>query len=172
MRLKSILTALTLTLIAPFAQAQSAFSPAITVNDQVITGYELNQRAKLLDLFRTPGNSSQIAREQLIEDRLKQQTMAGVMRGLTAEELATEVEAFAGRANLTTEQFVTILNQSGVEKSTLEAFVEIGVTWRDYIRTRFSSRAQITDAEVDRAIAQTGDAATCLLYTSPSPRDA
>ena len=36
------------------AAAQGLFAPAITVNDQVITGYELDQRARMLTLLNWP----------------------------------------------------------------------------------------------------------------------
>ncbi len=179
MSIRSILTALAFLLFAPLAVAQGSFSPSITVNDRVITGYELDQRAKLLELFRTPGNPRDVAREQLIEDRLKQQAMDAAGISLSADLLASEVEAFAGRANLTTDQFVTILNQNGVEKASLEEFVRMGITWRDYIRARFGSQAQISEADIDRAIAQTGDASTGIevllseiIIAAPPPRAA
>ena len=38
------------------ALSQSAFSPAITVNDRVITYYEIEQRALLLAIMSTPGD--------------------------------------------------------------------------------------------------------------------
>ena len=174
-----LLLAIPLMCMALFAQAQSAFSPVITVNDRVITAFEIDQRAKLLELFRTPGNPAQLAREQLIEDRLKQQAIDASTIRLSQEDLALEVEAFAGRANLTLDQFVAILNQNGVEKSTLEEFVRMGITWRNYIRATFRSQARISDAEVDRAIAQTGDASTGIevllseiIIPAPPPRAA
>lgn len=179
MSLRKILTAMTLICAASTALAQSAFSPAITVNDRVITGYELDQRAKLLTLFRTPGNANQLARQQLIEDRLKQQLIDSTGAFLSAEALDAELEAFASRANLSLDQFITILNQNGVERPTLEEFVRMGVTWRDYIRSRFGRQARITEAEIDRALAQTGDQSqgievllSEIIIAAPPPRAA
>lgn len=57
------------------ALAQS-FSPAIKVNDRVITEYELDQRMRMLRLFRTPGDIPAQAEEQLIDDRLRLQAAA------------------------------------------------------------------------------------------------
>ncbi len=179
MSFRPLILSLTLLMATPFAVAQSAFSPAITVNDRVITGYELDQRAKLLTLFRTPGDTRSLAREQLIEDRLKQELLAATGQQLSAEALAIEVEAFAARANLTTEQFVTVLNQNGVDKSTLEEFVRMGVSWRDYVRARFRSQASVSEADIDRALTQTGDAAqgievllSEIIIPAPPPRRA
>ena len=64
MRLPTLMTAILLPMMATTATAQGQFSPAITVNDSAISGYELDQRAKLLTLFRTPGNAVDLARDQ------------------------------------------------------------------------------------------------------------
>ena len=53
------------------ALAQNLFAPVIFVNDQAITRYEIQQRARMLTLFRAPGDPQQLAREQLIEERIK-----------------------------------------------------------------------------------------------------
>ena len=47
--------AATLTLGMPGAWAQSLFSPAITVNENAITYYELEQRLAFLQLLGAPG---------------------------------------------------------------------------------------------------------------------
>ncbi|MBB5721968.1 peptidyl-prolyl cis-trans isomerase SurA [Loktanella ponticola] len=136
--------------------AQSQFGPSITVNNTAITGYEIDQRAKLLELFRTPGAGRSLAQEQLIEDRLKQSEMDKAGLQLADGALQTSLEEFAGRANLTLDQFYAVLSQNGVAPETLRDFVEIGVTWRDYVRSRFGSRVQITEGQIDRALASSG----------------
>ncbi len=146
----------------PAATAQGQLSPAITVNDRVITQYELNQRARLLQVFRTPGNVTEAAREALIEDRLKQQEFDRFNITLPAEALQVELEAFAGRANMSLAQFSNMLAQNGVDISTLEEFVRVGVLWRDYIRSRFNREVDVTDADVERALARRGNAPTQL----------
>ena len=52
MRLLSILIAGLFGLLPFHVAAQGQFSPAITVNDSVITNFELSQRIKLLELFQ------------------------------------------------------------------------------------------------------------------------
>lgn len=144
---------LALGLIAPAAlPAQGLFQPVIYVDDAVITAYELDQRIRLLRLFNTPGDLQEIAREQLIEDRLKQQALDAIGMRITEEALAAELENFAGRANLSYDQFVTVLNQNGVDEATLRDFVRIGVSWRDYIRQKYRGRVEISEADVDRAL--------------------
>ena len=178
MRLTSLLTALFVGL-APLATTAQNFSPVITVDDRAVTGFELDQRRKLLELFRTPGNLDELAREQLIEDRLKQQALDRAGLRLTDEALEREVEAFAGRANLTADQFTQVLAQNGVARETLEEFVRMGVSWRDYIRQRFGSQVVITEADIDRAAAGAGGSAdgievllSEIIIPAPPPRAA
>lgn len=178
MRIATLILTLLLALPASFAIAQN-FSPVITVNNKVITGFELSQRRKLLEVFRTPGDLDELAREQLIDDRLKQIALDRAGLSVTDEALAPELEAFAGRANLTLEQFTTVLNQNGIDISTLEDFVRSGSGWRDYIRSRFAGQVQITEADIDRAIGQSGQGAAGvevllseIIIPAPPPRAA
>ncbi len=144
------------------AAAQGQLAPVITVNDRVITQYELDQRIRLLEVFRTPGDLTEAARTGLIEDRLKQQEMARFNLRLSDEALQQALEEFAGRANLTLPQFTQVLSQNGVDIKTLEDFVSVGVQWRDFIRVRLGRSVSITDADVERALARQGVAPTQL----------
>ncbi|RYH03214.1 peptidylprolyl isomerase [Salipiger sp. IMCC34102] len=178
MRLTTLLTAAVLAFATP-AVGQGQFDAAITVNNDVITPYELDQRARMLGLFRTPGNLTELAREQLIEERLKQQELRRQGIGITPEALAGELEQFAARADLSLDQFTQTLAQGGVDFTTLENFVRTGSSWRDYIRLRFSSQADVTDEEVRQAAnAATGSADALeillseIIIPAPPPRAA
>ncbi len=179
MRLTALLTALFLPLMTAPALAQGQFSPAITVNDSAITGYELDQRTRLLTLFRSPGDVAALARTQLIEERLKQEEMDRRGIKITPEDLKSEVEAFAERASLTPDLFGQVLSENGIASTTLEQFVKVGVTWRDYIRLRYSSQAQISDADIARATSQQNSGTDALevllteiIIPAPPPRAA
>ena len=134
------------------ALAQGLFSPVILVNEDAITGFEIDQRARMLEVFRTPGDLDALAREQLIEERLKLAELERVGLQITDESLRAAMEEFAQRANLGLDDFLVVLGQNGVEEETLRDFVLAGTAWRDYIRQRFGSRAEITEAEIDAAL--------------------
>ena len=55
------------------ALAQNPFSAAITVNESVVTYFEISQRARLLTLLNAPGDPVERAREDLINERLQVQ---------------------------------------------------------------------------------------------------
>lgn len=138
------------------ASAQSTFSPVIQVNDGAISGFELTQRANLLTVLGATANTQSLAREQLIEERLQLQAAQQLGFEVTAEEVDAGVAEFAERANSTSEAFLATMSQGGVDASSVRAFVRAGLLWRDVLRARFASRVQITEDDVDRAIALAG----------------
>lgn len=151
--LSAAIAALIVTTVAAVAQGQ--FSPVITVDNAVITQYELDQRARFLGIVGAAGDRAALAREQLIEDRLKLAAAQRAGINLTEEGLENGVAEFAGRANLTVAEFEQVLAGNGVSRETLEDFVRSGLTWREVVRQRFGSRAQISEAEIDRAMGAT-----------------
>jgi peptidyl-prolyl cis-trans isomerase SurA len=148
-------TGLVLTGLAAPVSAQNLFSPAVKVNEQVVTHYEVQQRARFMTLLRAPGNAQEQALKGLIDERL--QTAAATAAGITPteEEVRAGMEEFAARANLTAEQFVKALAGGGVAAETFRDFVKSGLAWRSLMRAKFGPRVQVTEDEIDRAIAQT-----------------
>ena len=134
-------------------RAQNLFAPAIKVNDKVITRYELQQRARMLQLFRQPGDPQEEARKQLIEERLKVDAADAVGIVIHEADIAAGMEEFASRANMTTEQFIKALGGADVAAQTYRDFIIAGVTWRTLIRAKFGPRVQVGSADIDRALA-------------------
>lgn len=167
--MKAALAALTCAVFlgqAPVAVAQGLFSPVIKVDDQAITRFEIEQRARMLTLFRTPGDPYEIAREQLIEDRLKQG--AADAMGLEVNEAAIDeaMEEFAGRGNMTAAEMTEALAGAGVEESSFRAFVRAGVVWREVVRTRFAGNVSVSEDDVERAkLALTGTSGVRVLLS-------
>lgn len=132
--------------------AQSPFAPRVTVNDRVITQWEVQQRAIFLQLFNTPGDLEQEAINRLIEERL--QMIVAQRFGITAsnEAVMAGMEEFAGRVELSVEEFLEIIGANGIEPESYEAFIRAGVLWREVLRARFAPQVSISEAEVDRAL--------------------
>lgn len=151
--------------VAAVAQ-QGMFAPALTVNDQVVTGYELEQRALMLGVLNAPGDLRALAREQLIDDRLRLE--AAAQAGIRPEEQAVleGMEEFAGRANLSREQFTAALAQRGVAEETFRDFVRAGVAWRELVRQRFARQSAVSEDEIDRALSTGGGGSTVRVLLS------
>jgi peptidyl-prolyl cis-trans isomerase SurA len=151
----ALTSATTLAILSPVMTA-AQFAPAITVNDSVVSEFEIDQRVIMLRAFRTPGNLKDVAREQLIEDRLKLEALNSAGLRITDEGLVDAMAEFATRGNLELDQFITVLGQSGVSEETFRDFIRVNVSWRDFIRTRFNDRAQVSEADIDLALGQSG----------------
>lgn len=133
--------------------AQSLFDVVARVNDSAVTRFEVLQRTRLQAVIRTPGASEDLALENLIDDRLKLDAAKAAGITPTSEEIQLGLEDFASRANLTADEFVEAIAPAGVEPETLRDYIQVNLAWGDLVRTRFSSRAQISEQEVDRALA-------------------
>ncbi len=136
------------------AAAQDLFSPVIVVNDRAVTGWEIDQRQRLLAFFNTPGDLAALARSQLVEERLKRQELDRVQAQLTDDGRERALAEFADRADMETEPFLALLEQNGIDRQTLIDYVEINTIWRDYVRARFGDRISVSEEEVDQRLAQ------------------
>jgi len=136
---------------APVA-AQGLFSPAVIVNDSVITEFEIEQRQRFLSLLNAPGANRNDVIEALIDERLRAEAIAMVGFELPEEALLAGLDEFAARVNLTGEEFIVVLEENGVAKESFEDFVRVGVAWREYVGARFGTRLEITEAEIDQAL--------------------
>lgn len=136
------------------AQAQAPdFSVVVRVNDAAITQYEIDQRAAFFAILNAPGDLQARAREALIDERLQMQAAKAQGIIVTQEEIALGIEEFAARANLDGPALIDGLDAEGVSYETLRDFVSAGLAWRVVLQNRFGARAQISEAEIDRALA-------------------
>lgn len=144
-----------------FAQEGGLFAPRLIINNRAITNYEFDQRLKFLELLKAPGDLEELAMEQLVADRLRLDAAADAGVEVDPDALAAGMSEFAARANLTTEQLIVELKKIEISEQTFRDFVAAGIAWRQVVQQRFGPRVQITDAEIDRAVAlstQTGAA--------------
>ena len=142
--------------IADPAKSQSLFNPVISVDSAAITKYELDQRIRFFKIVRRSNNVEEQALKSLIDDRLKVAAARRANINLTPEALMQEMSDFAKNANYNLKQLLGDLAKDGVDEQTLRDYVEVGVTWRNLVNGRFSSRSNPTEAEIDRALASTG----------------
>jgi peptidyl-prolyl cis-trans isomerase SurA len=129
------------------------FAPAKIVNNQAISGYELRQRMAFLQLLRQTGDLETEAMKGLIDDRLRNAQAKANGISLSSEAVLAGMTEFAGRANLTADEFITAIGQAGIAPETFRDFVTSGLAWREVVRQKFSAQIQISEAAIDRALA-------------------
>lgn len=135
-------------------QAQSLFSPAIRVNQDIVTWFELQQRQQFLELLGVPGSSESEVRQALIDDRLRGQAMREAGIQAAPEDVQNGIEEFASRGNLSSEEFLRLLGDSGISQETVRDFIADQLSWRDYVAARYLSQARPTEDEINRALGQ------------------
>ncbi|MEL6677126.1 MAG: peptidylprolyl isomerase [Pseudomonadota bacterium] len=138
---------------AAAAAQDSPFSPAIVVNDRVITYYEVDQRLRLLRSVGTPGaNAEDIVRDSLIEEALMMQEAERRGIELPDSNIEQAIERFAANRNLSPAELRRRMARQGAEQDTLVNLVRAQFSWRDAMQARFNARAAPSDADVDEAI--------------------
>lgn len=139
------------------AAAQGLFDPVVKVNGAAITRYELDQRAKLLKLLRAPADPAKLARQQLIEDRLKAE--AATETGVTVDDAQVRagMEQFASQGQLDADQMIALLERGGVSEETFREFVRSGLIWREVTQARFGPRVSVSEEDLERARAALSD---------------
>ncbi|MEM9969191.1 MAG: peptidylprolyl isomerase [Pseudomonadota bacterium] len=133
--------------------ADGLFDPVARVNDAIVTEYEVEQRQRFLSVLDAPVTTREATIETLIDDRLRSQAVQDAGIELTEEGVAQSLAEFAGRAELTTEAFIANLREAGVDEETFRDFVVNSVGWRELIRGLYLGSVDVTDAEVDEALA-------------------
>jgi peptidyl-prolyl cis-trans isomerase SurA len=159
MRLKSlILPALAIGIaLGNVAMPAPAFAQAkvrVTVNDQAITSYDVNQRVKLMTLFRQSAGDKK-ALEELIDEVLLEQVAK--RRGMGASEAMVDerFNAIAKQVKLPPAEFVKALNSQGVQSDTLRRFLRAQITGAMVVRARARS-VKVSEADVQAQIKKEG----------------
>lgn len=129
------------------------FDPVITVNGRVITQYEMEQRRRFMEILRQPGDLDDMARSSLIEDRLRMAAAKEAGLAISPDQVMAGMTEFASRANLSAEEFIKLTGEMGLDAESFRDFVEAGVLWREVVRAKFAGKVSITEAEINRAIA-------------------
>ena len=92
-----------------------------------------------------------LAKEQLIEERLKQIEARKLKIKVSDEELRIGLERFASRVNLSVNELDRRLILVGIYPSTLSTFIETEILWQKIVNKKFDTTSFISDQEVKRS---------------------
>lgn len=134
------------------AQISNVYGTAISVNDSIITHFEILQRAKMLQLFGATDDLKSNAQNTLIEERLYLQ--AGKELGVlpSESEIQEGMDEFSTRGTLSTSELIKVLESGGIARESYYAFIQAGLTWRKVVRARFANQTQVTNDDIDAAL--------------------
>lgn len=133
--------------------AENPYAPAMTVNQAVITNYDIEQRTRLIDAMGGTGDLRSIAIEQLTEDRVKVQAGEAMGIDLGEDAVETGIAQFAQQRGLAPEDVTRVLEARDIDRQSMADFVEAGMMWREVLIQRFRARATPTEEDIDQALA-------------------
>ncbi len=135
------------------AFAQNPYAIKRIVNSSIITNYDVSQRVKLLRGFgvRVP-EIQDLAIQQLTEDKLKVAAAAANGVGLQEGGYELGLDDYAKQRNTTAAGLQARMRNSGVSDDAFREFVTSGLLWRGVIRSRFTSRAQPSEIDIQNAL--------------------
>ncbi|MFV0409937.1 MAG: peptidylprolyl isomerase [Paracoccus sp. (in: a-proteobacteria)] len=148
----SVALAASLSAIAGTAPMAQDFSPVVYVNNAVVTRYEIDQRVRFMKVLNAGDANAEAAEKALIEDRLRIEAARQIGIEVSDEGLEEGLSEFAGRAGLSTGEFITLLEKNGVQRQAYRDFIKSGIAWREVVRRRIAPSVSVSDAELDQAM--------------------
>ncbi len=153
---------LTAAMIGWFAAALAQeVSIKILVNDDPISDYDIEQREAFLAITTQQQPSPALQKQavdMLIDERL--QIQQGRKASITADEddVNKILEGMAQKNNLTVDGLASALAKTGIDIKTLKDRIRAQLVWQEAVRDKFRHDVQIDNADVDKAMAESGGA--------------
>ena len=167
----------------PAAEAAPAAPPAApafqmsdgilaTVNDSIITGFDLRQRMLLLiamtQVQPTAENIPAIQQQALnalVDERLQAQELANYKDLVVSDQqVDEEIAAMAQEVGASPQTYLDFLAQGGIRPSTLREQIRTQIGWSQLVGGRFQSRARVSRGAVEAAMRQVSEAAAKKQY--------
>lgn len=153
------------------ARAQMSEGVAAIVNDDIISTYDVRQRALLLlasSGVEANAENQQRARGQalrdLVDERLQIQEAREYDINVTQDAIDRSIAGIAQQNNLTADQFLAQLAASGINSTTLRRQIQADTAWRRLINGRYGSRVRISDGQVREMQQRIVESATRTQY--------
>jgi peptidyl-prolyl cis-trans isomerase SurA len=143
-----------------------------TVNDSVITGFDLRQRMLLLiamtQVQPTPENIPAIQQQALnalVDERLQVQELANYEDlVVTDQQVDEEIAAMAQEVGASPQAYLEFLAQGGIRPATVREQIRAQIGWSQLVGGRFQSRARVSRGAVEAAMRQIAEAAAKKQY--------
>jgi peptidyl-prolyl cis-trans isomerase SurA len=157
----------------PSAPVSNSEGVAAIVNDQVISSYDVRQRAQLLLVsagIQSSPEMMQRASEQALRDledeHLQIQETSGDPYHITIPEadIDRRVADIAHQNHVTPEEFAHRLAASGINISTLRSQIRADVAWQRLMSGLYGSRIRISETEIRDTQARIAASSTATHY--------
>jgi peptidyl-prolyl cis-trans isomerase SurA len=137
------------TVMTPGAGAQTV----VIVNGDPVTQFDVDQRAKLIQIStqKTPTRNEVL--EELINERLKIQLLKRFMIDGIDKDVDNAYVNMARRMRATPKDFTENLEKQGLKTETLKSRIKADLIWGQIIRGRYQSSFQFSDQDVATRLA-------------------
>ncbi|WP_031230920.1 peptidylprolyl isomerase [Asticcacaulis sp. YBE204] len=143
--------------VQSFAQTKPLGEGVVaTVNDKLISSYDLKQRMLLLIITSgvqvTQQNYAafqQQALRALIDENLQLLEADHFELKISDEEIDEEINSMAQQSGLTKDQLLAELKRAGVEPQTLRNQIKAEIAWGNLVNGRFRQKARVGKEQVD-----------------------
>jgi peptidyl-prolyl cis-trans isomerase SurA len=135
--------------IATAAASGAHAQVVLAVNGEVITSYDIEQRAKFNTMAMHKTQSRQELIEELIDDKLKAQVAKRYKIDLTDKDVDAQYESRAKVMHITPEQLTQMLAQSGIDSKTFKAKLLADLSWQYIIRGKFQQDFNISETSIN-----------------------
>lgn len=141
------------------ALAQDVLRIAAIVNDEVVSGYDVEQRVDLIIASANMRDNAEVRRRlrqqvlrSLIDERLQLQEASRFNVTTTEQDLDRALGVIAAQNKMRPEQFEQFLTSRDIPRSALESQLKAEIAWTKLVRRRFGNTVQIGDEEVDEIL--------------------
>lgn len=132
--------------------AQNKFEPIVTVNNRIVSHYELSQRLALLNVLQPNKISRKQVLKNLINERLLEQFSEQFKIKISERKIEEELSVLANQFNVSNDVFLEELKKLNISKQTVTSFLKNRILLTEVVYFKFSNRAAISVDEVDSFI--------------------
>ncbi len=157
---------------APAPQFRLSDGIIATVNDRIITGFDLRQRMLVLmamtQVQPTEENIGAI-QQQALNDLIDQHLQAAELTKFEQlkigdAEIDQEIADMARQAGATPASYINFLEQGGISIPAFREQLRTEIGWRELVGGRFRDRARVGKSQVDQTMRQMTESATKPQY--------
>ena len=132
--------------------AQNKFEPIVTVNNRIVSHYELSQRLALLNVLQPNKISKKQVLKHLINERLLEEFSEKFKTKISEKRIEEELSVLANQFNVSNDVFLEELKKLNISKQTVTSFLKNRILLTEVVYFKFSNRAAISVDEVDSYI--------------------
>ena len=119
--------------------ARAANEIKIVVDGQPITSYDISHRVNFLRLQHKKGNLHEMARKQLVDEKIKEVAISRAHASVSTDEVDAAFARFAKTNHMTTARLSSVLDRAGVTAEHFKHFIAVQMSWPRLVRGQAGS---------------------------------